>query len=120
MNMLDTFYDYTIQGNEGFKIKFGNILVSLCCHNQLDAMSKMESDQNGIVGKNINYSKMASDMMAFTFISNNTEVAVIDLETGEYITDTFTTFAYDYNNIAYGVTPEELVNILVKVKEHKK
>jgi hypothetical protein len=120
MKMLDEFYDYTTQGNEGFKIRFGNILVSVCCHNQLDAMSKMESEQNGIVGKNIDYSKMASGMMALTFISNNTEVAIIDLYTEEYVTDTFTTFADDYSNIAYGITPFELVNILVKVKDYQK
>lgn len=118
MKMLYRFDDYTIQGNEGFKLIFGDILVSVACHNQLDAMCKMQNEQNGIVGKNIDYTKMASDMMALTFESKNAEVAIINLNTDEYMTDMFTPLADDYCNIAYGVTPGQLIDILIKVREY--
>ena len=118
MKLLDKFNDYTMSFNEGFKLAFGNILVSVACHNQLDALCEMKDSENGIVGKSINLVKTASDLMAFTFGGDNTEVAIIDLETDEYITSKFTNLADDYYNIAYGVTPKQLVDILLEVTNY--
>lgn len=117
-NLLDKFYDYTIQGNSGFKIAIGDLVVSVACHNHLDAYDEMNG--NGIAGSNINIEKMPSDLMAFTFDGNNTEVAVFNQKTGEYVTNEFTDLADDYDNIAYGVIPSELIEILVNVKNYKK
>ena len=75
---------------------------------------------NGIAGSNINIEKMPSDLMAFTFDGNNTEVAVFNQKTGEYVTNEFTDLADDYDNIAYGVIPSELIEIFVNVKNYKK
>ena len=59
---------------------------------------------------------MPSDLIAFTFDGNNTEVVVFNQKTGKYVTDEFTDLANDYDNIAYGVSPLELIEILVNVK----
>ena len=75
---------------------------------------------NGIAGSNISIEKMPSDLMAFTFDGNNTEVAVFNQKTGEYVTNEFTDLADDYDNIAYGVIPSELIEILVNVKNYEK
>lgn len=57
--------------------------------------------------------------MAFTFYGNNTEVAVFNQKTGEYVTNEFTDLADDYDNIAYGVSSLELIEILVNVKNYE-
>lgn len=116
--LLDKFYDYTIQDNSSFKIAIGDLVVSVACHNYLDAYDEMNG--NGIVGSNISIEKMPSDLMAFTFYGNNTEVAVFNQKTGEYVTDEFTDLADDYDNIAYGVSSLELIEILVNVKNYEK
>lgn len=113
--LLDKFDDYTIQDNMGFKIVIGNLVVSVACHNYMNAYSNMEG--NGIVEKDLDYSKMPRDLMVFTFCTDNTEVVVFDKKTGEYLTDKFID-TDDYDNIAYGVSPLELIDILVKVKEY--
>ena len=41
--LLDKFYDYTIQDNSCFKIAIGDLVVSVACHNYLDAYNKMNS-----------------------------------------------------------------------------
>lgn len=117
MKMLDKFDDYTVQGNLGFKIKIGKYIVSVVCHNHLDGFSKMEEEQNGICGRNIDFSKMPSDLMAFTFCSHNVEVVVFDSETDKSVTSEFTGLSDSYDDIAYGVTPIELIDILIKVKD---
>lgn len=93
-------------------------MVSVACHNHLDAYDKMNG--NGIAGSNISIEKMPSNLMAFTFDGNNTEVAVFNQKTGEYVTNEFTDLADDYDNIAYGVIPSELIEILVNVKNYEK
>lgn len=77
----------------------------------------MKEEQNGICGRNIDFSKMPSDLIAFTFCSYNTEVVVFDSETNKSMTSEFTDVADSYDDIAYGVTPIELIDILIKVKE---
>lgn len=72
-------------------------------------------DGNGIAGSNLSIGKEPRDLLAFTFYGINTEVAVFNQKTGEYITNKFTNLADD-DNIAYGVSPSELIEILVKVK----
>lgn len=116
--LLNKFYNYTIQDNSGFKIAIGDLVVSVACHNYLDAYNKM--NENGIAGSDISIEKMPSDLMAFTFDGNNTEVAVFNQKTGEYVTDEFTDLADDYDNIAYGVSSLELIEILVNVKNYEK
>lgn len=111
--LLDKFYDYTIQDNSCFKIAIGDLVVSVACHNYLDAYNKM--NENGIACSDI-IEKMPSDLIAFTFDGNNTEVVVFNQKTGKYVTDEFTDLANDYDNIAYGVSPLELIEILVNVK----
>lgn len=64
--LLDKFYDYTIQDNSGFKIAIGDLVVSVACHNYLDAYDEM--NRNGIAGSDISIEKMPSDLMAFTFM----------------------------------------------------
>lgn len=91
--LLDKFYDYTIQNNSSFKIAIGDLVVSVTCHNYLDAYGEM--DGNGIAGSDISIEKMPSDLMAFTFYGNNTEVVVFNQKTGEYVTDEFIYEHYD-------------------------
>lgn len=63
---------------------------------------------------------MPSDLRAFTFYGNNTDVVVFNQKTGEYVTNKFTDLANDYDNIAYGVSSLELIEILVNVKKYEK
>lgn len=55
--LLDKFYDYTIQDNSGFKIAIGDLVVSVACHNYIDAYDEMNG--NGIAGSNISIEKNA-------------------------------------------------------------
>lgn len=114
-NMKRTVYfdDYSIQDNEGFKITFGNLVVSVCCHNYLGAYSKM--DDNGI---KVDFNKFPREIGLFTFNEYNTEVAVFDKETGDFLTDKFVDCAGD--DVANGVSPSELIDILVKVRDYSK
>ena len=116
--LLDRFDDYTIHENIGFKIKIGRLVVNVVCHNYLDAYAKMEIENNGVVGRNIDFSKIPRNFQAFTFCGDNAEVVVFDQDTGKYVTDKFIE-ADEHDNIAYGVSPMELIDVLVKVRDYE-
>lgn len=116
--IYNKFSDYTIQGNMGFKIAIGNLVVSVACHDFLDAYADMEN--KGIVKKSIDFTTMPKSLPIFTFYSNNTEVAIFDKTNGEYLTDKFVADADIYADVAYGVSPVELIDILIKVREYEK
>lgn len=116
--IYNKFNDYTLQGNMGFKIAIGNLVVSVACHDFLDAYADMEN--KGIVKKSIDFTTMPKSLPIFTFYSNNTEVAIFDKTTGEYLTDKFVTDADIYVDVAYGISPIELIDILIKVREYEK
>ncbi len=117
MKVIDKFNDFTVQDNMGFKIAFGDIVVSVCSHNYLDAMLSMEG--NGLAGRNIDYSNSPRNMMALTF--DNAEICIFNQQTDETITELF----IDNNNYdAYSgcgwISPDSFVDVLVKVREYTK
>ena len=111
MKILDKFLDYTIQGNIGFKLAFGDIIVSIISH------IPQESYEETMKGDNISF---MTDLTLFTFGSNNVELEIFNQKTGENVTEKYC-FDFDgfneYKGILYGFTPFELVDILVRVKE---
>lgn len=116
MKLLNRFDAYTIQSNSEFKVAFGDIVVSVSCHNYLDAYKAMEG--NGIVGQNIDFSKMPRDLMLLTFNANNVEIYIFNQETDECLSAYFCDNADDYDGIIYGATPVELVDILIRVRDY--
>lgn len=67
--ILDKFYDYTIDRNQGFKLAFGDIVVSIASHIPCDSYKETMED-NGIAGEGIDYMTNPKDLIAFTFGSN--------------------------------------------------
>lgn len=119
MRMLDKFYDYTIQKNAGFKLTFGDIVVSVACHNPVDSYDETMRD-NGLVGRNIDYATNPNELFAFTFNGNNVELAIFNQKTHEYLTGKYCSNYAGYDEcdkILYGFSPFELVDILVRVKD---
>lgn len=118
MRILDKFYDYTIDRNQGFKLAFGDIIVSVVSHIPCDSYEKTMMG-NGIAGRNISFNTDPKDLIAFTFESNNVELSIFNQKTDEVLTGKYCAdlSGYDdYEEILYGFTPFELVDILVKVK----
>lgn len=113
MKLLDKFDEFTVQDNSGFKIAFGDIVVSVACHNYLDAFTSMQG--NGLVGSNLKWNETPRDLMCLTF--NNAEVCVFNQKTDENITELFTDDYDEYSGCGW-VEPIRLVDILVKVKEY--
>lgn len=113
MRLLDKFDEFTVQDNSGFKVAFGDIVVSVVCHNHLDAFNSMQG--NGLVGKNIDWSKMPRDLMCLTF--HNAEVCVFNQKTDENITEQFVEDYSEYDGCGW-INPMQLVDVLVKVKEY--
>ena len=119
MKILDKFYDYTIQENMGFKLAFGDIIVSVVSHIPQDSYEETMKG-NGISGNNISFITKPKDLIAFTFGSNNVELEIFNQKTEENVTEKY---CFDFNGfdeyegILYGFTPFELVDILVRVKE---
>ena len=117
--ILDKFYDYTIDRNRGFKLAFGDIVVSVVSHIPCDSYEQTMKG-NGIVGNNIDFMTDPKDLISFTFGSNNVELMIFNQKTGENLTGKycFDLNGFDnYEEILYGFTPFELVDILVRVKE---
>lgn len=118
MRILDKFYDYTIDRNQGFKLAFGDIIVSVVSHIPCDSYEETMVG-NGISGSNISFNTDPKDLIAFTFGSNNVELSIFNQKTDEVLTGKYCAdlSGYDdYEEILYGFTPFELVDILVKVK----
>lgn len=119
---LDKFDAYTISTNSGFKIAFGDYVISLCCHNELDAMDAMEG--NGRCGERIKKEREENgylsinqaDLSFFTFGEHNAELRVFDQKTDECLTSQF--IEADDDQIAYGVSPSMLLDVLIKVREN--
>jgi len=116
--MVSKLFDYTCNCNKGFKIAFGDVIVSLVCRNYLDAYSEMEKEniQNY---ETLDIHEMPCDLQYFTFKSNNNILAVYNQKTDEYLTKQFVDGIAqneECDALAYGVTPIQLVEILVRVK----
>lgn len=120
MSILNKFYDYTIQGNMGFKLAFRDVVVSVACHIPADSYDETMKD-NGLVGQNIDYTTSPNELLAFTFNGNNVELAIFNQKTHEYLTGKYCSdyAGYDeYSEILYGFSPFELVDILARVRDN--
>ena len=118
MKLINRMNDFTINDNKGFKIAFGDIVVSICTHNFIEAMFAMR--HNGVVGEMISNSPTAlitpQDIPIFTF--NNAEICIFNQKTDECLNkEIIDPYADDYEEF---VDPEELVDILIKVRDYSK
>lgn len=114
-NMLDKFYNFTVQNNSGFKIAYGDIVISICTHNYLDSFSAMEG--NGICGdKAKDLSLMPKDIPLLTF--NNAEVCIFNQRTGENLNKKI--ICPDADDYEEYIDPEMFIDILIKVRDYAK
>ena len=120
---LDKFYDYTVNNNSAFKIAFGDVIVSISVRNALDANSKMMEDGNGLIGRNMSFLDDPNSHSYFTFESDNMELKIFHQNTMEDFTEKYCGDMPGYDEfykVVYDVTPFELVDILVRVRNDVK
>ena len=120
---LDKFYDYTVNDNSAFKVALGDVIVSISVRNALEANSKMMEDENGLIGKNMSFLDDPNSHSYFTFESDNMELKIFNQYTWEDFTEKYCGDMPGYNDfykVVYDVTPFELVDILVRVRNDVK
>lgn len=87
-NYLATFKDFTTSRNNGFKLNINNIIVSVVCHNDADAIECMAEEKNGIIGKRLSkefehgtknvFDVLPTDIPFFTF--NNADICIFETD----------------------------------------
>lgn len=59
--LLDSFSPFTVGYNSGFKLNFDGIVVSVTCHNAIDAVEEMADSKNGMVGRELDELRQRSE-----------------------------------------------------------
>lgn len=114
MDLLDHFDDFTILGNKSFKIKYGNIIVSICCHNPIISLFDMR--KNGVIGKEIENKNIFDPMDIQCFTFDGAEICIFNSKTKENLNSIIISpYADDYEE---SVDPYSLIDILIKVRDY--
>lgn len=103
-NLLDSFSPFTVGYNSGFKLNFDGIVVSVVCHNAIDAVEEMADSKNGMVGRNLDELRQHSETglfdtdvrtLSFVTFSHADVMVFVDKSTCEPILKKFLGDRYD-------------------------
>ena len=91
-NYLTTFKDFTTSRNNGFKLNINNIIVSVVCHNDADAIERMAEEKHGMIGERLSKEFEHGTKNIFDVLPTDTPFFTVDNQNPDYhndITDKF-------------------------------